>query len=300
MRAPSGSSRLRLLENAARSSGHGHERSGRDHREAGGHRSSRQRDERFDRREKCAHGEREHPMLFGHRSAETLCETDRPAEQPHVGGEHGEQGSSPSQRRTVCEMTDRVAGGDQDEHVGQPVREIVVDLPVLVLRPSSTASMPSRNIAQKPKLDTGRRCDQQRGASSWRKIGRERERRGGAGRDDDARDRDGIRSQSDAAPAVAPMPWATPRFWSLIRDGPRSIRLERPSSPGSERLDGRWSPVRRAGESACPDEREKLRPDLGETPVYLSVIHGQVQAVVIALGEGVAREAIRPVAVRGA
>jgi len=77
---------------------------------------------------------------------EVLRQAKGPAEDAHVGREHGGHRRGPPQRGAGRELWNGVAGADEDQHIGDPVWQIVEDLSGDVCSPSSTASIPSRRL----------------------------------------------------------------------------------------------------------------------------------------------------------
>src|SRR5204863_9109125 len=89
------------------------------------------------------------------------------------------------------------------------------------------------------------------------------------------------------------------RFWWPMRGGPqgpvpvnaRSSRRPSMRSATGKRVSGRWRPVGGTAEAAGPNERKELGPDFSEPVVELVMTHRDVEAVLVALQEGVALEA---------
>jgi len=66
-----------------------------------------------------------HAALLGHDAAEVLGKADRSSEDPDIGGECGEQRSKPAKPGKTAGIT----GGDEQQTVGDPVGEFVIDRP---------------------------------------------------------------------------------------------------------------------------------------------------------------------------
>ena len=106
------------------------------------------------RRQKRGDREREHPMLLGHRSDEMLREAERSAEHAHVRREQRDDGRRPSKRRAVGGLRDRISGAHEDQHVRNPIGQIVEDLAGRALEPLLHRQHPVEEIAQQAHLDS--------------------------------------------------------------------------------------------------------------------------------------------------
>ncbi len=78
-------------------------------------------------------------MLLRHRPAEILRQPERAAREPDIGRQRGRERSGPAEPG----LLGRIARCDDEEAVGDPVRELVVERAELDERPPSTATSPS-------------------------------------------------------------------------------------------------------------------------------------------------------------
>ena len=101
----------------------------------------------FERRDQRGERQREHPVLLRHRPGEVLGEPERSAEHAHVGGEDGSNRPrpSPASRRARPPGAAYPAPTRIRMSAIRSGRSLKIS-PLRVLRPSSTASIPSSRL----------------------------------------------------------------------------------------------------------------------------------------------------------
>ncbi len=151
--------------------------------------------QRFEHREQAEPGQHGHALLLRHRPREVGRPAQAPAQFADIGRQHRQHRRDPAQRSAAADprRLDGVAGPGQQQHVGDPVGQLVPDrsggpAPTVLDR-----HHPVEQVAQQPRLDAdGRRHQHRRARQPALQPARRHQQRPAQGGEGDAGRRDGV------------------------------------------------------------------------------------------------------------